>query len=246
MNNSQTRLFGGDPEKNFVPRSGYWGKSGYEPLSTKNIGFSTDIKFPPRGSLTVETPEQVVAIYHYDQIKDGTKCKYVPKTRACDGKKGELKGIQREIKNVINFINDIKNISGTLLGQATDLTNQIGSLINDATTFVSNLIKTLLDKMRGIVVNKFNNGLKDLINLVPPNLIPKTNLEAEKGADAIHCGFNKIISKLFDLVKGLLEDIIEKYINVPMCAVEKFVIDVLDNILGEISSTIISTTSELP
>ena len=191
-----------------------------------------------KGSLTVETSEQVVAIYHYDQIKDGARCRYIPKTRACDGKKGELKGIQREIKNVINFVNDIKNISGTLLGQATDLTNQIESLIDDASTFISNLIKTLLGKVRGYVVNKFNAGLKDLINLVPPNLIPKTNLAAEKGADAIQCGFNKIISSLFDLVKGLLEDIIEKYVNAPMCAVEQFVIDVLDNVLGDITDTV--------
>lgn len=37
MNNSQTRLFGGDPEFGYEPRSGYLGKNGNKPVSTKNI-----------------------------------------------------------------------------------------------------------------------------------------------------------------------------------------------------------------
>lgn len=36
-NNSQTRLFSGDPQLGFIPRSGYFGRSGNKSVSTKNI-----------------------------------------------------------------------------------------------------------------------------------------------------------------------------------------------------------------
>lgn len=36
-NHSQTRLLGGDPRENFVARSGYKGRTGNIPISTKNL-----------------------------------------------------------------------------------------------------------------------------------------------------------------------------------------------------------------
>ena len=242
MNNSQTRLFSGDPEFGYDPRTGYLGKNGNKPVATKNtLTEDEGYKFPP----FLETSEQIAAIYHYDQLKDGVRCNYLPKTRACDGPNGEMRGIQRQLKNVINFVNQIKNSADTFLGQASDLSNAINSLLNDATTFITTLIKTLIDKARGFVVNKFNNGLKDLLNLVPPNLKPTVNAANEKGADAIQCGFNGIVSRLFDLVKGLLEDVIDKYINAPMCAVENFIGNIIGTILSDVTTTIQNALDEV-
>lgn len=200
-----------------------------------------EYKFPP----TLETAQQVAAIYHYDQRKDGTRCNYIPKTRQCDGPGGELKGIQRQIKNTLKLINEIKANANSFIGAASDLTNQIGSLINDATTFITGLVKTLIDKMRFYVVNKINNGIKDLINLIPPNLIPNANAANETATDTLQCVFNKIIGRLFNLVKGLLEDIVDKYINAPMCAIEQFVGDLLGNILGDITQGIDNALSQI-
>lgn len=186
----------------------------------------------------LENPQQCVAVYHYDQLKDGARCHHVPKTRTCDGPNGEMKGIQRQLKNVINFVNDIKSKADTFLGQASDLSNAISSYISDAAVFITNLLKTLIDKIRGYVVNKFNNGIKDALNLVPPNIAPTVNAANEKGTDAIQCGFNAIIRGLLEVVQKLLEDVIDKYINAPMCAVENFIGAILGTILGDISSTI--------
>ncbi len=235
MNNSQTRLFGGDTDLGFTPRSGYLGKNGNKPVSTKNtLTEDEGYKFPP----ILETAEQIAAIYHYDQLKDGTRCVSVPKTRACDGANGEMKAIQRQIKNVINFVNDIKSKADSFLGQASDLTNAISSILNDATTFITTLMKTLMDKARGFVVNAFNKGVSKLISLVPPNLVPSVNAANEKGTDAIQCGFNAIIDKLFDIVKDLLDSMIEKYINAPMCAVENFIGSILGTILADVTGVV--------
>ncbi len=186
----------------------------------------------------LESPQQCVAVYHYDQLKDGSRCHSIPKTRECEGSGGGLKGIQRFLKNVLNTINKIKSIAGTFLGTVSDLANAIKSIINDAVLFITNLVKTLIDKIRGYITNKFNNAIKDLFNLLPPNLRPGLNEASEKGTDIIQCVFNKIISGLFDLVSKLLNDIIDKYINAPLCAVENFVGQLLGNVLSEITGAI--------
>lgn len=243
FNNSQTPLFGGDPSKGFDARSGYFGLEGYKPVSTKNIitDFDPTDGYPP----TLETAQQVAAIYHLDQRDDGTRCNYIPKTKQCDGPKGELKGIQRHIKNLLRLINKIKANAKSFVGAASDLTNQISSLVNDAASLITGLVKGIVDKLRSYVINKINNGIKDLINLVPPNLQAALNGANEEAIDGLQCVFSKIIGRLFNLVLDLLNQLIDKYINAPMCAVEDFIAKILNNILGDVTSAIDSVLSTI-
>ena len=233
-NNSQTRLFGGDPNGNFIPRTGYKGNTGDKPVSTKNI-YSEG---PSSTFYRESSDSNLNTVNQQDQQKDGARCHHVPKTRACDGPSGELKGIQRFIKNALAFINRIKAEAGSFMGAATDIAGQISAIVDETAIFVSNLMKSLLDKMRGYVVNKLNNGVKDLIDKLPPNQTPAANQANEKATDILQCVFNKIIKGLLALIKKLLEEIIDKYINAPMCAIEKFVGDILSNILGDITAGI--------
>ena len=243
FNNSQTPLFGGDPSKGFDARSGYFGLEGYKPISTKNIitNFDPTDGYPP----TLETAQQVAAIYHLDQRDDGTRCNYIPKTKQCDGPKGELKGIQRHIKNLLRLINKIKSNANSFIGAASDLTNQISSLVNDAASLITGLVKGIVDKLRSYVVNKINNGIKDIINFVPPNLQASLNATNDEAIGLLQCVFNKIIGRLFNLVLDLLNQLIDKYINAPMCAVEDFIAKILNNILGDVTSAIDSVLSTI-
>ena len=232
-NHSETRLFGGDPRQNFIPRSGYKGSE--KSVATPNIYAN------PTGSGTpfIETPDQhQSSVAHKDQQKDGARLHYIPKTKACDGPSGEIKGIQRSIKNLLASINRVKAETNSFVAAASDITNEISSIVNDAAAFISSLMKSLLGKMRGYIVNNLNNGIKDLVEKLPPNQRPGFNETNETATDALQCVFNKIIRGLVDLVKKLLEDIIDKYINAPMCAVENFVGSILSSVLGDITSGI--------
>lgn len=236
FNNSQTLLFGGDPLFGFTSRSGYFGAEEIKSVATKNLitNFNTQFNSPP----TIETAQQIAAIYHLDQRDDGSRCNYIPKTKQCDGPKGELKGIQRHIKNLLRLINKIKTNAKSFIGAASDLTNQISSLVNDATAAITALVKNIVDKLRSYVINKINNGIKDLINLVPPNLQAAVNGANEEAIDVLQCVFNKIIKRLFSFILDLLNQLIDKYINAPMCAVEDFIAKILNNILGDVTSAI--------
>lgn len=239
-NNSQTKLFGGDPELGFVPRSGYIGKTGQKPVSTKNI-YTAGPSSPVQEESSNPGPIRTVQLP--DQYKDGTRCHYVPKTRACDGSGGELKGVQKFIKDALAFINRIKAEANGFLGAASDLTAGISQVVNDISIAISGLMKTLLDRMRGYIVTKLNNGIKDLIEFLPPNQRPGLNQANETATDTLQCVFNKIIRGLVGLVKGLLEQIIDKFVNAPLCAIENFIGSLIGSVLGDITGAIQSALS---
>lgn len=232
-NHSQTILFGGDTTENFSPRSGYKGKSGDKPVSTKNLYAAG-----PSSLGACESAHNENCVNHQDQQKDGARCHYIPKTKKCDGPSGEIKGVQRFIKNTLALIQRVKAEANSFLGAASDITNTISGIVSDAANFISSLMKSLLDKMRGFIVNKLQAGIKALVDLLPPNQRPGFNQVNETATDTLQCVFNKIIRGLVGLITQLLNGLIDKYINAPMCAIENFIGSILSSILGDITSAI--------
>jgi hypothetical protein len=233
-NNAQTRLFGGDPDENFIPRSGYFGNRRQIPVATKNIKLE-GLGSPPASE---SIDPNVANVRDADKNIDGTRKFYIPKTINCEGPSGELQGLQRIIKQLLIDVKRAKRFTQSFAGAASNLGSNITNLINEATIFASSLMKSLITKMRGFVVNWVNDQATKLFDLLPPNLRPNAVEGTEKATDTIECVFNKIISKLMKLLKALLLDIIDKYVNAPLCAIESFVGNFLSNILGDLVSGI--------
>ena len=225
-NNAQTSLFGGDPDENFIPRSGYFGNRRQIPVATKNIKLEG-----PGSPPTDESSDPNVAnVRDADKNIDGTRKFYLPITINCEGPSGELQGLQRVIKQLLIDIKRAKRFTQSFVGAASNLGSNITNLINEATIFASSLMKSLITKIRGFVVNRFNDEATKLFDLLPPNLRPNAAEGTEKATDTIECVFNKIISNSMKLVKTLLLDIIDKYVNAPLCAIESFVGNFFSNI----------------
>lgn len=231
-NHSQTSLFGGDPEVGFTPRTGYKGLEREIPASTKNLNIEGGS--PPYK----ENTQNQVTVANYDQNLDGKRGFLVPSTFKCEGPNGEIKGFQKTIKFTLAFIKRVRKESGNFLGAVSDLEGTVDSVIDFATDVLSGLVKSLFRKIRGFVVNKLNNGVKDLIDLLPPNFQPNAVDAQEKATDTLQCVFNKIISRLLSLVGDFLRDIIDKFVNAPLCAAESFIGNILSNVLGDLSSGI--------
>ncbi len=235
-NNPQTRLEGKDPSEGFIARSGYKGLTGDKEVATKNIYAEGPSSTYFDESICVNPLAYNVNLV--DQVKDGTPCEFIPKTRACEGPGGEMRGMQSAIKNALAKINRIKAEANSFIGAASDLNSDINTIINDATNLISQGLKVTIDKMRGYVVNKLNAGISDLIDMLPPNQRPGANETVETATDTLQCVFNKIIKGLAGLVEKLLREIIDQYINAPMCAVEQFLSSLLGSVLGEITGAI--------
>ena len=238
-NNSQTRLYGGDPSEGFIPRSGFKGLNGDKKVSTKNMYAEGPSSIPFFEGIDLHG----WLVHLVDQVKDGSPCEFIPKIQKCEGPGGGIRGIQSAIKNALALINRIKAEANSFMGAVSNLTSSINNVISSATGLITQMVKNIIDKMRGYVVNKINAGISDLMNLLPPNQRPGANQAAEKTTDILQCVFNKIIKGLLALVEKLLRDIVDQYINAPMCAAEQFLANLLNSVLGSITGAIDSALS---
>ena len=235
-NNSQTSLFGGNPDQNFVPRSGYIGQERSLPVSTKNIKLAGPASLSAQEGINSTTANAA----HEDQKVDGKRKFYTPKTINCEGPGGEVKGLQKIIRQLLKDIQRVKKFAQSFVGAVSNLASNINSLINDAIGTVSSIIKSLIMKIRGYIVNFLNKKIASLIEKLPPNQRPNQVENIKKATDTIQCIFDKIISKLAKLVESLLKDIVDKYVNAPLCAAEAFIANFLSSILGDLTSGITS------
>jgi len=232
-NDPRVPLFGGNPDKNFEPRSGFIGEERSLPVSNSYI----KLEGPTTTEASSVSPNQAVVSYD-DQSKKGKKPLYVPKTVNCEGASGELKGIQKQLQSFLFEVKRAKRASQQFIGAASNLNLNIDNIINQYSGFIANLFKSLLSKARGFIINELNKQLTKLYEQIPPNLRSNLAKVNEELTNTIQCVFNKIISQLLKIVKDLLEQIIEKYVNAPLCAAESFVANIISTFLGDLTSGI--------
>jgi hypothetical protein len=235
-NDPRVPLFGGNPSQNFVARSGFKGVGRSIPVSTSYIRLEGPAS-PTEAEGGSVSPNQAVLSYD-DQNKKGKKPLYVPKTVGCEGPSGELKGIQKQLQSFLFEVKRSKRASQQFIGAASNLNSNINNIINQYSGFIANLFKSLLSKARGFVINELNKQLTKLYEQVPPNLRSNLANVNEGVTNTIQCVFNKIISQLLKIVKDLLQQAIEKYVNAPLCAAESFITSIISTFLGDLTSGI--------
>lgn len=242
-NNSQTRLIGKDPTEGFIPRSGFKGLNGDKQVSTKDLYAQGPSSLPCNESKSCDANQYT--LNQVDQVKDGTPCSFIPKTKACAGAAGEWRSIQSAIKNLLALVNRIKSEVNSFIGAASNLNSSISRVVSQATNLISQSVKTIINLIRGFVINKINEEVSFLINLLPPNQRPKLNEAVIKSTTTVQCVLDKIIRGLVGLVQKLLNGIIDQYINAPLCAVEQFVSNLLGSVIGDITGAIQSAISTI-
>jgi hypothetical protein len=229
-NNSQTQLEQKDPNLGFTPRSGFVGLNGNKTVSTADISNPT-VGLSPTQSIDPNVSRQSTL----DQYIDNQRLFYIPKTKACEGPNGPLKGIQKTISDVIALTNFTR--SG-ILGTATDLETLFINQLNQSKKQITTLTKVLIGSMRTHIINKINSQYNQVMANLEPQLTIQYNQEFEKASDIFLCIFQKILRKLPSLVNNVFEELIKKFLNAPLCAAEEFVATIISNIFDEISDGI--------
>jgi hypothetical protein len=229
-NNSQTPLEQKDPNLGFTPRSGFTGLNGNKPVSTSDIS-NPNVTLSPTQSIDPNVSRQSTL----DQYIDNQRLFYIPKTKACEGPNGPLKGIQKTIGDAISLTNFSR--SG-ILGTATDLETLFINQLNQAKKQITTLTKVLIGSMRTHIINKINSQYNQVMANLEPQLTIQYNQEFETATDIFLCIFQKILRKLPSLVNEIFEQLINKFLNAPLCAAEEFIANIISNIFDEISDGI--------
>lgn len=234
-NNSQTDLFKGDPELGYVPRSGYYGLSQNYQISTKDL--STGSSASESASIAANRAVQA-PIDHATKLSTPAT---LPKPYICTGAEGNISKTQLELKKTIASINKYRSEAG----RYSDLVSSPDRIAAAASSYVETYVTSYLDWGRSWLVNKIQDELKPIYDELEPNKVSAEGKKLDGLQEALYCAFQKILNNLKSLVKGLLDELLEKFINGPLCAVQNFIASLLSSILGQITGAISAITSQI-
>jgi hypothetical protein len=244
-NHAQTRLFGNDPDKGFVPRTGGNGLGGAKQFGNKNmLGEGPDGDNP----LSESAGGNYVLDARDIDIAKEQRTHYLPKTYECDVRGGgALKGILKVIQDIQAFVTKVKTAFDTFAGQVSDVLTGLNSLIQDAALLIADYMKGIIDKMRGFAENLLNKFVVlPLQSLIPPNLTSGNNEIMELILDILACIFNKLIKGLFSAILNLLTSLVNKIlggVDAALCSAQSFMSILLGGILGPITQGLSAITS---
>jgi phage-related protein len=94
-------------------------------------------------------------------------------------------------------------------------------------------------------LKKVKAGVQDVAPFLFPTEISKLQKQLTSSLEGLSCGFAKIINGLQQTFEGLLDSILNKFINAPMCAAENIVSSLIDGVLGQITDLIDSVVGPL-
>jgi len=175
------------------------------------------------------------------QQKDKEKETPLTSTRKCKNRNSEMKGIQLTIKNMVN---DIENAKKELtkargyLGDIQSFARSITPYVRDAASQASRYVKTLIANSRGWVLREVRKKINEIAPFLFPTQVSVLENKLKDALGGLSCAFAKIINGLQQTFQGLLKDITNKFINIPMCAAEDIVTKLLSDVLEQIVSGI--------
>jgi hypothetical protein len=228
---------------------------GFDPLS----GFTLDTLIPyysiaPGGSPQAEGSGQGGNSSHYqantpnsplaDNVADQDAAKEENSSLAvpsqCD--RVPLSDIQIRIRNLIQSIEKVRNQINSWRQTVTegikDVEQFIRNQVENASKFIAGGVKWVIVEIQKYVTNKINNTMKDAYYAAFPNQRPALKEAAETANNLIACLFRKIISNLLKMIGKFLLAAVDRFINVPLCAVENMLGGLLGKLVGLISSAL--------
>lgn len=174
---------------------------------------------------------------------DDFKLKYGAAS-SCQQDNSDVKGIQRVIKNLQNGISTIKRFSNinsavdALINEDVEPGKTIKKIVSIASTDIAGYVKNIVGRVRGWVLNQVQNNVKKVLPFLFPGEMPSFLDKLGKGVNGLSCAFAKIVRGLAKTVGSLLLDLIDKYVNGPLCIVEDFIDQLLRQITDPITDAI--------
>lgn len=219
-----------DPKQGCAPRSGFGaGIGGFTVPDTNTDGGKVVNENGAGADCTISAADK--------QQQDLNKYIFAPS--ACTPV--DSNAINRDLINLKKDIEGLRNkINGpnSTLSNAEKFLSEAQQKVSSYADKITGWIKWLIDEIklrveRGVnwTVNKAKAAL--YLNQRVPLQEKKTT-----ALDLIACLFNKILDNLSSLIEQFLNQIIDRYVNMAVCAIEKFLTELVGQILGQILSAV--------
>ena len=180
--------------------------------------------------------------------KDGSRPLPLKSPYAC-GPNRSILGVQKQI---INLIDRVETAKKTLTEweeyattKITDVQQYINNQLERASELISGIIADLIGGVQTWIVQKIEAAMKKLYIVLYPSMQQKAGDASKVAMDRLSCHFKKIINNLFKLVYQALTGILDKWINVPVCAAENVIAAIIGKIMGLINGIVNSIMGPL-
>ena len=161
----------------------------------------------------------------------------------------QLSGVALAIKNLIKDIEKVKKeinswqykLTNELIsegGQKFSLQGYINYKVQNVAKEISKWFKGLIFEIKKRITGNIERAAKDLYYTLFPNERPKAKKAMETAMDLLNCLFRKIIGNLIKMITNLLLSVIDRFINVPLCAVENIIGALIGKLTGLINSAV--------
>ena len=254
--NQYTAVMKNIPDTGFLPFSGYTTEDqvpqGALPTTQEEAkGVAEDVKIS-------ETNNKEVLESGVSQISrdDGaTNEQYLNEKKSstiasnADCEKAPTGSIQREIKNMIAEVQRIQKTATdweTKVSTKVDnIEKEIAKIKDNTTKAITGDVKRITAELQKNALKKVNDALSDTYYEVFPTELPLVKEKAEEANSELACAFKNIMKNLTGMVGNFLNQIMDRFITTPLCAVENFIGSLLGKIGGLIDSAVSSVMAPI-
>ena len=254
--NQYTAVMKNIPDTGFKPFSGYTTEDqvpqGALPTTQEEAkGVAEDVKISETNNK--EVLESGVSQVGRDdgatneQYLNEKKSSTIASNSDCD--KAPTGSIQREMKNMIAEVQRIQKTATdweTKVSTKIDnIEKEVAKVKDNATKAITGDVKRITTELQKNALKKVNDALSDTYYEVFPTELPLLKEKAEEANSELACAFKNIMKNLTGMVGNFLNQIMDRFINTPICAVENFVGSLLGKIGGLIDSAVSSVMTPI-
>ena len=247
--NQYTAVMKNVPDTSFSPFSGYTvndtvPRSALGTTQEEGEAVAEDVeKSKTNNKEVMESPAALVSRKDgasKEQYENKSKPKHIPTISRCEP--APLVGIQREVKNMLSEVKRIQKTANdweTKVSTKIDnIEKEIAKVKDNATKAIAGDVKRITGEIQKNALKKVNDTLKDSYDKVFPSQLGELKTKVEGVNDELSCLFRNIMKNLTGMVGGFLNQIMDRFITTPLCAVENFIGSLLGKITGLIDSAI--------
>jgi hypothetical protein len=149
---------------------------------------------------------------------------------------GDISQALQSFMAITNGLDQYLNVYvDTVLNEIVDIGNQI----RNAARSILSIVKLIINNLRNTIFKCITWAFRKLVGDVVPQPQQKIVLEAmKKILDAIFCILEKLPSSLLDFITGALSDLVNRTVNVPLCAAEEWTAGILAKLMNAIEDAL--------
>ena len=182
--------------------------------------------------------EDIASVLEY---KDGSRRLPLKSPFACGPNRPTL-GVQKQIINLIDQIETAKKSLTTwedyATSKITDVQEYINNKLKRAAEYISGIISKLIGEVQKWITKTIESAMKKVYIMFYPSMQNKLGDASKVAMDLLSCHFKKIINNLFKLVYQALSGIVDKWINIPVCAAENVIAAIVGKLMGLINGIV--------